>query len=114
MVIFSKQFLVLPSLVAGLIPGAAAVPTFSRPEHGLHSPSLHHADANHSSYGRIGAIASESAICSDIGRDILLKGGNAADALVGATFCVGVIGMQHSGIGGGGFMLVKGADSTLR
>lgn len=48
--------------------------------------------------------------------------GNAADALVGTVLCVGVIGqhflqlykcmltplgMQHSGIGGGGFMLVR-------
>lgn len=33
--------------------------------------------------------------------------GNAVDAIVGTTFCVGVIGMFHSGIGGGGFMLVR-------
>jgi gamma-glutamyltranspeptidase/glutathione hydrolase len=57
-----------------------------------------------------GGIASESTICSGIGRDLLLRGGTAADAMVGATFCVGVIGMYHSGIGGGGFMLVRGAD----
>lgn len=33
--------------------------------------------------------------------------GNAADAFVGAQLCVGVIGMYHSGIGGGGFMLLR-------
>lgn len=27
--------------------------------------------------------------------------------MVGTTLCVGVIGMYHSGIGGGGFMLVR-------
>lgn len=37
---------------------------------------------------------------------IILKG-NAADAAVGTTLCVGVIGMYHSGVGGGGFMLVR-------
>ncbi|KAG5928280.1 hypothetical protein E4U42_000938 [Claviceps africana] len=57
-----------------------------------------------------GAIATESFECSSIGRDLLSRGGNAADALVGATFCVGVIGMYHSGIGGGGFALVRDAD----
>ncbi|KAG5940571.1 hypothetical protein E4U53_007571 [Claviceps sorghi] len=57
-----------------------------------------------------GAIATESLECSSIGRDLLARGGNAADALVGATFCVGVIGMYHSGIGGGGFALVRDAD----
>lgn len=29
------------------------------------------------------------------------------DAIVGTTFCVGVIGMYHSGIGGGGFALIR-------
>jgi gamma-glutamyltranspeptidase/glutathione hydrolase len=57
-----------------------------------------------------GAVASESSVCSEIGIDILKKGGNAADALVATQFCIGVIGMYHSGIGGGGFMLVRGSD----
>ncbi|KAI0837018.1 gamma-glutamyltranspeptidase [Hypoxylon sp. FL0890] len=59
---------------------------------------------------RLGAVASENAICSKIGTSLLEAGGNAADALVGTVFCVGVTGMYHSGIGGGGFMLVRGSD----
>ncbi|XMA12808.1 hypothetical protein WAI453_005599 [Rhynchosporium graminicola] len=58
----------------------------------------------------LGAVSSESKICSEIGIGLLARGGNAADAMVGTTLCVGVIGMQHSGIGGGGFMLVRGSD----
>lgn len=54
-----------------------------------------------------GAVASESNVCSKIGADLLREGGNAVDALVGTVFCVGVIGMYHSGIGGGGFMLLR-------
>ncbi|KAK4181151.1 gamma-glutamyltranspeptidase [Triangularia setosa] len=57
--------------------------------------------------GTRGAVASESKICSQIGIDMISAGGTAADALVATTFCVGVIGMYHSGIGGGGFMLVR-------
>ncbi|KAK3293232.1 gamma-glutamyltranspeptidase [Chaetomium fimeti] len=57
--------------------------------------------------GRRGAVASESSICSKIGKDIIALGGSAADAMVSTTLCVGVIGMYHSGIGGGGFMLVR-------
>ncbi|KAH6623024.1 gamma-glutamyltranspeptidase [Chaetomium tenue] len=57
--------------------------------------------------GRRGAVASESSICSKIGRDTIAMGGSAADAMVSTTLCVGVIGMYHSGIGGGGFMLVR-------
>ncbi|KAI2638353.1 gamma-glutamyltransferase 1 [Xylaria nigripes] len=56
---------------------------------------------------KLGAVATESAVCSEIGIDVLKKGGNAADALVASQFCIGVIGMYHSGIGGGGFMLVR-------
>jgi gamma-glutamyltranspeptidase/glutathione hydrolase len=48
--------------------------------------------------GHLGAVASESEICSHIGVELLRKGGNAADALVGTVACVGVVGMYHSGM----------------
>ncbi|RGP75887.1 gamma-glutamyltransferase [Fusarium sporotrichioides] len=60
--------------------------------------------------GTTGAVVSEAQECSYIGRDLLARGGNAVDAMIGTTFCVGVIGMYHSGIGGGGFMLVRDKD----
>lgn len=49
-------------------------------------------------HGELGAVASESDVCSHIGVDLLKQGGNAADALVGTVACVGVIGMYHSGM----------------
>ncbi|KAI1105725.1 gamma-glutamyltranspeptidase [Jackrogersella minutella] len=61
---------------------------------------------------KLGAVASENAVCSEIGTNLLQTGGNAADALVGTVLCVGVTGMYHSGIGGGGFMLVRGSDGN--
>ncbi|KAK1761450.1 hypothetical protein QBC47DRAFT_370135 [Echria macrotheca] len=57
--------------------------------------------------GTRGAVASESSLCSSVGVDIIAIGGTAADAMVATTLCVGVTGMYHSGIGGGGFMLVR-------
>ncbi|KAK1983169.1 gamma-glutamyltranspeptidase [Colletotrichum cereale] len=60
--------------------------------------------------GGLGAVASESVECSKIGRDLIAQGGNAVDALVGTTFCVGTVGMYHSGIGGGGFVVIRDAD----
>ncbi|PNH49857.1 hypothetical protein VD0003_g7290 [Verticillium dahliae] len=57
-----------------------------------------------------GAVASENMECSRIGRDLLRLGGNAIDAMVGTQLCVGVTSMYHSGIGGGGFALVRTAD----
>ncbi|KAJ5204294.1 Gamma-glutamyltranspeptidase [Penicillium cinerascens] len=62
--------------------------------------------------GKLGAVASESALCSRHGTDILEMGGNAADALVATQLCVGVLAMQHSGIGGGGFMLVRAPNGS--
>ncbi|KAF4624466.1 hypothetical protein G7Y89_g13705 [Cudoniella acicularis] len=61
---------------------------------------------------KLGAVASESSVCSNIGIDVLKEGGNAADALVATQFCVGVIGMYHSGVGGGGFMLVRSKNGS--
>ncbi|KAL8960027.1 MAG: hypothetical protein Q9183_005534, partial [Haloplaca sp. 2 TL-2023] len=55
----------------------------------------------------LGAVASENQVCTQTGINLLKAGGNAADAAVGTTFCVGVIGMYHSGIGGGGLALVR-------
>ncbi|KAI1748271.1 gamma-glutamyltranspeptidase [Xylaria castorea] len=57
--------------------------------------------------GRRGAVACESKVCSQIGIDLLALGGNAVDAFIGAQLCVGVIGMYHSGLGGGGFALIR-------
>ena len=59
------------------------------------SPKLD--DAQYHEKADHGAVASESAVCSKIGIELLKQGGNAADALVGTVFCVGVIGMYHSG-----------------
>ncbi|KAI9047506.1 hypothetical protein LZ554_008223 [Drepanopeziza brunnea f. sp. 'monogermtubi'] len=60
---------------------------------------------------KLGAVASECAVCSRIGTDILTAaGGNAADAIVATQLCVGVIAMYHSGVGGGGFATVRSED----
>lgn len=60
----------------------------------------------------LGAVASESSICSRIGTRLLEDGGNAVDAIVGTIFCVGTVAMYHSGIGGGGFMLLRAANGS--
>ncbi|KAL8698462.1 MAG: hypothetical protein Q9201_006557 [Fulgogasparrea decipioides] len=70
------------------------------------------AQQQHHEADRLGATASESAVCSRIGINLLKDGGNAADALVGTVACIGVIGMYHSGIGGGGFMLVRSSNGS--
>ncbi|KAL3954344.1 hypothetical protein ACCO45_009907 [Purpureocillium lilacinum] len=61
---------------------------------------------------KLGAVASEAGICSRIGTRLLEDGGNAVDAAVGAVFCIGTVAMYHSGIGGGGFMLLRTSNGT--
>lgn len=70
----------LPTFLLSQIPSATAwaVPSY---------------DAEHD---KLGAVASESSVCTDIGIDVLKAGGNAADSLVATVLCVGVIGMYHS------------------
>ncbi|BGP56748.1 hypothetical protein JCM8202v2_004378 [Rhodotorula sphaerocarpa] len=54
-----------------------------------------------------GAVASEEQRCSDIGADILRENGTAVDAAIGTALCVGVVNSFSSGIGGGGFMVIR-------
>lgn len=51
------------------------------------------------------AVAADNVICSRMGKDILKKGGSAADAIVTTHCCVEVVNSHSTGLGGGGFMV---------
>ncbi|EFO17722.1 gamma-glutamyl transpeptidase [Loa loa] len=50
------------------------------------------------------AVTCDHGLCSEIGRNILIRGGNAVDASIASMFCLGVTNPQSSGIGGGFIM----------
>ena len=63
-----------------------------------------------------GAVSSTSSLASAAGIDIMKKGGNAFDAMIGVQLALSVSHPTAGNIGGGGFMVYKlkdGTDGTL-
>ncbi|XP_075688030.1 glutathione hydrolase 5 proenzyme [Rhinoderma darwinii] len=58
-----------------------------------------------------GAVAADSEICSNIGRDILKQGGSPVDGAIAALLCTSVINPQSSGLGGGVFFTIYDAST---
>ncbi|KAL5035531.1 hypothetical protein BDV3_005431 [Batrachochytrium dendrobatidis] len=59
-----------------------------------------------------GVVATEHPICSEVGVQVLKEGGSAVDAAVAAGLCIGVTNMYSSGIGGGGFMVIRSKNGA--
>ncbi|MCL6259386.1 gamma-glutamyltransferase [Aquiflexum sp. TKW24L] len=71
---------------------------------------------NAQTYGKNGMVVSDNILASEVGIDILKKGGNAIDASIATAFALAVTHPEAGNIGGGGFIVfmdTKGEVTTI-
>ncbi|CAN9513511.1 unnamed protein product [Ophioblennius macclurei] len=60
------------------------------------------------------AVAADSKRCSEIGRDMLQRGGSAVDGAIAALLCTSVVNPQSMGLGGGAMFTVMDSSGKVK
>ena len=85
--------------------------SLAAPASGQEAAILSARDIFHPVFARNGMVASQEAVATRIGVEILKRGGNAVDAAAAVGFALAVTLPRAGNLGGGGFMLIHSAKT---
>lgn len=105
--LFRKSLSLVAVAALALAPSLATGPAVKAQEAAIYSSM----DRMHPVWAEHGMVASQEALATRIGVEILEQGGNAVDAAAAVAFALAVTLPRAGNLGGGGFMLVHDAKS---
>lgn len=103
------SFLSRRSLIASLL-ASTALPSVAFAQAAAPQPIISDWPRRQPVFATGGMVASQEALATRIGAEVLEQGGNAVDAAVAVAFALAVTLPRAGNIGGGGFMIVHRAD----